>query len=148
MVEDEGGRVAAALARLLIDSGASVEVLGDEDELPEVDGLLHLASLDPVDPVGAELFAPADRARTALAARARLVVAATGQGGRFGRPANGRGDGGVAGLMKTIAKEWPDAHVRAVDLDPTEDADRPAAPLFDEVITRDNRVEAGWTGDS
>ena len=48
------------------------------------------------------------------------------------------GHGGVAGLVKTLAREWPrSVRVRVVDLDPHLDVELLAANLVQEVQARD-----------
>ena len=59
----------------------------------------------------------------AVLGRAVRVVAVTGSGGAFGQQA-GDPDGplratGVRGLIRTLAREYPDRHVRSIDVDPT-----------------------------
>lgn len=54
------------------------------------------------------------------------------------------GQGGVAGLMKTLAHEWPDVRVKVVDLNPYESNTALAAYLLPELFTADARVEVGY----
>jgi len=56
------------------------------------------------------------------------------------------GHGGVAGLMKTLAHEWPDVRVRVVDLNPREPSTVVASHLFQELFTADAQVEVGYQG--
>ena len=51
------------------------------------------------------------------------------------------GHGGPAGLIKTVAAEWPDVRARVVDLDSTDDA---AATLHRELHADDHHVEIGY----
>ena len=76
-------------------------------------------------------------------------VAATAMGGTFasagGAPAEFfAGQGGVAGLVKTLAREWPGVRSRVVDLDPRADVEVLAADLVQEVWADDPRVEVGY----
>ena len=54
------------------------------------------------------------------------------------------GHGGVAGLVKTLAREWPGVRCRVVDLDPDDAADVLAGRLVDEVFAVDGRAEVGY----
>ncbi len=78
------------------------------------------------------------------------VLAATAMGGCFGirevGPGFPPGQGGVCGLLKTVAAEWPGTRVRTVDLDPALDRDRMARLLMEELLLADPAVEVGWSG--
>ena len=95
-----------------------------------------------------------DLATTALQGGARFV-AATAMGGGFASVPSDRGGagadffaghGGIAGLVKTLAREWLEVGARVVDLDPREAADLLAARLVDELLTHDDRSEVGYLG--
>jgi NAD(P)-dependent dehydrogenase (short-subunit alcohol dehydrogenase family) len=54
-------------------------------------------------------------------------------------------DGGLAGLTKTLALEWPDVFCRAVDLAPDLPPERAVAAILAELHDPDRRrVEVGW----
>src|SRR5581483_468619 len=76
------------------------------------------------------------------------LIAATGMGGTFGlagvAPETSPTDGGVAGLAKCLAIEWPDVRVRVVDLNPVEPFDRLASHLVDELWAMESAVEIGY----
>ncbi|HUD71481.1 MAG TPA: SDR family NAD(P)-dependent oxidoreductase, partial [Dongiaceae bacterium] len=98
----------------------------------EVKGLFHLLR--------------AARADLKAAGARGLVVAATGQGGRFGLlpgtplfPAGA----GVAGLLKTLALESPALLVKSIDLDPTADAAGLALATAGEIQAGDPEIEVG-----
>jgi NAD(P)-dependent dehydrogenase (short-subunit alcohol dehydrogenase family)/acyl carrier protein len=80
------------------------------------------------------------------------LVGVTGMGGAFlSAPPHGgtqrfAGQGGVAGLIKTLAQEWPGARVKAVDLNPGEPAELLASHLFLECTEGDDQVEVGYDG--
>ncbi|MGI9002886.1 MAG: SDR family oxidoreductase [Pseudonocardia sp.] len=80
--------------------------------------------------------------------RARLV-AATRIDGAFGYRQPGApfppSHGGAAGLVKTLAREWPEVHCTVVDLDPAlPDA---AQRLAAELVADDEQLEVGWSPD-
>jgi len=130
-----------------------------------VGGILHLAPLRGTAPLTHMEFSDwraelAYRVKSLFAlagalgpdlcrAKRGFVVAVTGQGGTFGvhglPAAHFPGDGGVAGLIKTLALEWPDTHCRVVDVDPADGPDRIAAGVVAE-LARDQEVEVGRVG--
>jgi acyl transferase domain-containing protein/NAD(P)H-dependent flavin oxidoreductase YrpB (nitropropane dioxygenase family)/acyl carrier protein len=77
------------------------------------------------------------------------LIAATGLGGRFaacGEPSHSRffpGHGGIAGLVKTLAREWPTIRCRAVDLSPDDPPAALADILADELFAIDGWAEVG-----
>ncbi|HEV2771968.1 MAG TPA: SDR family NAD(P)-dependent oxidoreductase, partial [Thermoleophilaceae bacterium] len=80
------------------------------------------------------------------------IVAATSLGGGFGGdPPGGSffpGHGGVSGLVKTLALEWPGARCKVVDLDPGAETSERARQLFTELAAGDDEVEVGYRGGS
>ncbi len=89
--------------------------------------------------------------------RGAVLAAATWMGGTFGLPVAGAaesaailrrpGDGGVAGLVKTLGQELPGLVVKAIDLEPPADAgaaERIAARILEEIESGDRRVEVGY----
>jgi malonyl CoA-acyl carrier protein transacylase/NAD(P)-dependent dehydrogenase (short-subunit alcohol dehydrogenase family) len=141
---DDGGGVAVRLAALLSAHGARARVLEPGEALGQVDGLVHLGGLAP-DPRPDPVKSLFDLGKEALLGGATWIVGATGLGGAFGRRGAARPHcGGIAGLLKTIAKEWPGVRVRAVDLDPREDPARLAEYLYAELLAADDRVEVGY----
>ena len=106
---------------------------------PEVKGLFHLAK------------AAAGDLERASRIGGGALVAATAMGGCF---ASGPepvdffpGHGGIAGLVKTLAREWPEVRSRVVDLDPRLDPGLLAARLTAELMTDDDWSEVGYLGD-
>ena len=81
------------------------------------------------------------------------LIAATGLGGTFGSADAGSADffpghGGVAGLMKTLAREWPGVRARVVDLDPTDEPRGQADRLVAEALANDGWSEVGYRSGS
>ena len=78
------------------------------------------------------------------------LIAATSMGGTFGSTGAGAGadfipgHGGIAGLVKTLAREWPGVRTRVVDLDPREPIPTLADRLIDETLVDDGWSEVGY----
>ncbi|MEW6218656.1 MAG: SDR family NAD(P)-dependent oxidoreductase [Thermodesulfobacteriota bacterium] len=171
-VSDQGlaraDREGAAAAALTPEAVAAL-IAGIAAELGLVGAVVHLAPLAAAEPlpaldlaawrrlVGREtvsLFLLLQACQEGLSAPGALgrptVLAATGLGGAFGldgslaseaaRPSHG----GVAGLVKTVALEWPQARVKVVDLDPAGSVPELTAVLRTELAADDGLVEVGW----
>lgn len=78
------------------------------------------------------------------------VVAASLMGGRFGRNGSfGPGlpiGGAGAGILKSLALEWPGTVAKAVDFDGTQAKEQMAAALLDELLHTDSHAEIGYPG--
>lgn len=77
------------------------------------------------------------------------LIAATAMGGAFACagtaiPSFFPGHGAVAGLVKTLAHEWPAVHTRVVDFDPAGPVELIAANLVQEVFASDGLTEVGY----
>ena len=141
--------------------------LHEAREIGPIAGLIHAAPLGTSGEVGldprawddgirsdlrglfllAKLVAP-DLERSARDGGACLI-AATGMGGRFGQDsAFPPWHGGIAGLVKTLAREWPEVRVRSVDLDPESPVETLAERLAEELFADDPRSEVGHRGGS
>ncbi len=75
-----------------------------------------------------------------------VVLAATALGGAFGLDGTLTGfpgHGGVVGLVKTVAAEWPDTRVKVVDLDGAAPAETLARQVWRELGLADGEVEVG-----
>jgi NAD(P)-dependent dehydrogenase (short-subunit alcohol dehydrogenase family) len=139
-VVDDGGGVARAIAARLVAAGVDAhvvaEVSGDAAGVVFARGLADVRSLE--DSVA--LSRGAVRAARTLASRAgkRVLVMLQDTGGDFGlsgRAGDRAWTGGLAGLAKTAAAEWPDAGIKAIDvaragLDPDLVAQRVVDELF------------------
>ena len=105
--------------------------------IPELRGLFLLAR------------AAADDLARAAERGGACVIAATALGGVFGHGGTlpdeaFPGQGAIAGLMKTLAREWPAIRCRVVDFDPTGDPEVVAADLVHESLREDPRPEVGY----
>ncbi len=93
----------------------------------------------------------ADELQRAAENDGALLLAATAMGGCFGSGAFEQlpddfspGHGGVAGLIKSLAHEWPNVLVRVVDVDRREIADRLAAIFLTELGDPTGPIEIGY----
>jgi NAD(P)-dependent dehydrogenase (short-subunit alcohol dehydrogenase family)/malonyl CoA-acyl carrier protein transacylase/acyl carrier protein len=136
-----------------------------------IGGLIHLLPLkdrsafEPVDDGGSyerihrevkSLFYLAKEASQDLKEAAKTggacVIAATGMGGVFGSVSSQRapaffpGQGGVAGVIKSLAREWPAVRAKVIDTDPLEPPDDLAAKVLQELSADDGEVEIGYQG--
>jgi NAD(P)-dependent dehydrogenase (short-subunit alcohol dehydrogenase family)/acyl carrier protein len=132
-------------------------------------GVVHLLPLRETTPVGLDrtawsarmepelkgLFLLARAAAADLERAAKLggscLIAATALGGSYASLDRGREDldffpgrGGIAGLTKTLAREWPQVRVRVVDVDPREPGDVLADRFAAEVFASDGWPEVGY----
>jgi Acyl carrier protein len=148
VIVDDGCGIALELAGLLEQHGARVCTPLKPDG--PTDGLIHLGALRPGSgPVLPEGYGGL---RDALLSGPRWLIVATGSAGTFGHgyDADGAGDptagAGLCGLARTVAQEFPDVLVRAVDVD-TKDAPRAVAgQLFAELLAADSPVVVGYAG--
>ena len=80
------------------------------------------------------------------------MMAVTGMGGGFavGDIPGSRGhlpsQGGIAGLIKTLAHEWPGVRTKAIDVNLRDPEETLVNHLFDEFMAGDNQVEVGYDG--
>ncbi len=130
--------------------------------------IVHANPLRPADPAGLDparwaarltpevkgLFLLAKGAAPDLERAARrgggALVAATAMGGAFGSLGEVRADffpghGGVAGLVKTLAREWPTVRTRVVDLDLRDEVATLADQIADETLINDGWSEVGYS---
>ncbi len=130
------------LADALTARGATVRTVStDPDtELGDVDILVHLGAAGPSEPPSLpDAFAVL---RHAVLGGARQLLVVTGTGGRMGHrtatDAPPRSDApagmGLAGLVRTIAREYPHVSCRALDIDPKETAELLTSRLVAELV--------------
>ncbi|SMB25365.1 conserved protein of unknown function [Sterolibacterium denitrificans] len=156
ITDDELG-VATCLATRLAAYGATAQVISFSEHaaLPEsleqVDGLIHLFGLNSIARVrDAKRFF--NLVRDTLLHKASYLLVASGLGGNFGRsgtpgpkiPEDFGHGAGMAGMLKTVAREWPEVKVHYVDLDITEPADELAAYLEIELLAENPLTEVSY----
>jgi NAD(P)-dependent dehydrogenase (short-subunit alcohol dehydrogenase family) len=143
LLRRERGSVAGLIHLLPLRAGAPLEEMSFGDWRQrlrlEVKSLFHLAKA-----VSAHL-------KQAAEAGGGWLIAATAMGGSFASDGVWRssffpGQGGVAGLIKTLALEWPKVLCKVVDLDPEQSSSSLASQLLDEMAIRSDRPEVGYTG--
>ena len=116
-----------------------------------VDGILHLWSLNPANRVR-DVKRFFTFVREVFEHQARYILVASGLGGNFGCY---RADGGVlsadfgqgaglAGMIKSLAKEFPEVRAHWVDLDLSEPADDLAACLELELLAENDITEVAY----
>ncbi len=121
-VTEDGGGVAAALADRL--TGQGLDAVVTREVPPEADGVVFLGGLRDVScreeavAINREAFAAARSVAARFTRHGGMFVSVQDTGGDFGL-GGGHGDrawlGGLAALARTVAKEWPEATVKAID---------------------------------
>ena len=143
----DGGGIALDLSVLLEQHGAEVRLVGVDQvtQKARTDALVYLAALDR----GRAAILPDGfiALRDAIRSGVNQLLVVTGSGGRFARAhhPNGVAGVGLAGLVRTIAREHPDRFVRVVDVDPKEEPAQLAKHLLAELLTSDSPTAVGYT---
>ena len=153
VIDDYAG-VAAALAELLVAAGVSATVVDAVDDSLDgvifLGGLRRITTVDDALAVNREAFVAARSLATGAKA-ARLLVTVSDLGGDFGigAPDNLHAwSAGLTGLIRTAAIEWPDAGVRAIDVErANRDAGALAAAIADELLAGGTELEVGLAAD-
>lgn len=153
ITEDDRG-IASLVAANLRAQGAEVSVLGfpaedstvspDADQaLARCDALIHLAAVRADASIaGVKQFFPLIRAAVMGPLRHLLVL--EDQGGDFsGRGASTQG-GGLAGMVKSLAREFPGLRASWLDAAAAEGAEAIAAYVLAELRANDTVIEAAW----
>jgi acyl transferase domain-containing protein/NAD(P)H-dependent flavin oxidoreductase YrpB (nitropropane dioxygenase family)/NADP-dependent 3-hydroxy acid dehydrogenase YdfG len=142
----DGGGIALDLSVLLEQHGAEVRLLGLDQALQttRTDALIYLAALDR----GRAAILPDGfvTLRDALCGGVRQLLVVTGSGGRFARTHNPNGVAGIGllGLVRTVAREFPDRFVRVVDVDPKEEPTNLAGYVLAELFTAGSPTAVGY----
>jgi len=122
-ITDDGGGIASRLAERLMEAGAQVIVTAavpaDARAVICLDGLRPVHEADAALATNADLFQIATTVAAGYEANGGLFVTVQDTGGDHGL-FSASGDrawlGGLSGLAKTAAQEWPKAVVRTIDL--------------------------------
>ncbi|PZS21984.1 MAG: type I polyketide synthase [Pseudonocardiales bacterium] len=146
----DGVGLALELSVLLERRGASVRLLrpeqsiADHPELAGTDALIYLTALDRGRP--AVLPDGFTALRDAVLGGVTQLLVVTGSGGRFARAHNPNGVAGIGlpGLVRTIAREFPDRFVRVIDVDPKEEPVLLATHLLAELLTPNAPISVGY----
>ena len=156
LVTDDGGGIAEQLAARIESYGAQVRILPFTGDLPppvelqSADGLVHLWGLHG-EHRASDVARFYDLLRQTLLQKTVSLVVAAGLGGHYGHfrgdsapPHHYRRGAGLAGLLKSVAKEWPEIHARCVDLDQRDTPAELARYLELEILARDNQLEVAY----
>jgi NAD(P)-dependent dehydrogenase (short-subunit alcohol dehydrogenase family) len=153
IVDDSTGVGVALEARLSALGHRSIRLQGEDAVAAHepAKALVHLGALGPGGVSAAELLSLAQQLRADLEAAAATggaaLIGATAFGGAFGvdgLPEAARAeDAAVCGFVKTLALEWRDVRVTAVDLDRA-DPETLAAQIAAELLAADGLVEVGY----
>ncbi len=155
LITDDGRGVAAALAERLTARG--IEAAVTRDVPPEADGVVFLGGLrevaDPEDAIAVnrDAFTAARTVAARFTQQGGLFVTVQDTGGDFGLSGR-QGDrawlGGLAALARTLAKEWPEAAVKAIDCECAgRDTGRIADALADELCHGGTLLDVGLHAD-
>jgi acyl transferase domain-containing protein/NAD(P)H-dependent flavin oxidoreductase YrpB (nitropropane dioxygenase family)/NAD(P)-dependent dehydrogenase (short-subunit alcohol dehydrogenase family)/acyl carrier protein len=155
LITDDGRGIARELAARIELRGAQARLLDFAADLPTlgalepVDGLIHLWGLH-ADHCDRDLARFYELLRTMLVHKMAYLVAASGLSGRFGHfhgdasPLDHRRGAGLAGLIKSVAKERPEIHARCVDLELSETPLALAEYLELELLADDSVVDVAY----
>ncbi|PTU33008.1 type I polyketide synthase [Stenotrophobium rhamnosiphilum] len=152
LISDDRLGLAPRVAALLQARGVEVQIVDFPSakalpsDLDQIDGLVHLWSLNPASRLRdvKRLFAVA---RDSLQKKGRHILVASTLRGDFGS-ANARSEfsygAGLAGLVKTVVKEFPDLHARWVDFDLAESLDAIAGYIEQELLDQNPLPEVAY----
>ena len=154
LISDDRLGLAEKVASLLHGRGATAEIVDFPSattipaDLDQIDGLIHLWSLNPNSRARdvKRFFAVV---RASLQKKARHLMVATALGGDFGASgagANFRRGGGLAGMVKSVAKEFPELRAHWVDFDLSESLDAIARSIEQELLAENPLPEVAYQG--
>jgi hypothetical protein len=143
---NDAERLEAALRALTEQHGPVGAFIHLQPPVPEPDCCNQL--FDPADERAARLvFLLAGRLQPWLCAAARsgwaafvTVTRLDGELGLNGTAGHGAVGGGLAGLTKTLSREWESVYCRAIDLHPDLDAEQAAARIAGEIYDPDRSI--------
>jgi acyl transferase domain-containing protein/NAD(P)H-dependent flavin oxidoreductase YrpB (nitropropane dioxygenase family)/NAD(P)-dependent dehydrogenase (short-subunit alcohol dehydrogenase family) len=141
VIVDDGGDIGLEIFDLVERLGGHPRTAEDVSDL-DADYVVHLGGLraddEPVLPGAYE------DVRTCLGSGVKGLVVATAGGGTFGFGSDEAcPDLGLHGLIRTAAHEYPDVHVRAVDVNPKDSHRVIATAIVAELTTVDGPVVVG-----
>ena len=137
--------VADAIAAALKNHGIA-SVVGDVSTAGEFAGVINLVS-DAADYRAASRYA-LGLAKKLGAEKAELFVTVSTLGGAFGLngvKAESLGQSGALGFTKALSAEWPDALVKAIDVDASLNAETVAQHVVSELLSGDRSIEVGFS---
>ena len=139
----DAGEVAPNLARRLEESGLDVTIVPADASVAGARVLIDLAGLDAAPPSGCN--AAALRAPVVAALRRAADLAARGAAPAvFVMVHSGIRNAGVAGVAKALAREWPEALVRSVEIEPGAAPDTVAGRIVAELVATEQTVEVSY----
>ncbi|WP_329060702.1 SDR family NAD(P)-dependent oxidoreductase [Streptomyces sp. NBC_01429] len=151
----DGGGLTGLVARKLAERGVDATAVAEVPE--DARGVVHLGALtasgtpDEAREVHRSVFRAARTVAAQVAGVRRLFVTVQDTGGDFGLGGHAPDRawlGGVAALVRTAAKEWPDASVKAVDCERGgRDDEAVAEAIVRELLEGGPAAEAGLRAD-
>ncbi len=147
LVTRDSHGIAEALVAKLAEQGVSAKI-GDLGTAGPFAGVMHLADVSASGDYRAPTHNALALAKKLTAENAEVFMTVSGLGGRFGLTGTKReqlGQVGALGFTRALAQEWPDAVVKAVDVDLSLNAADLAQALVDELISGDRTNEVGFS---
>lgn len=147
LVTRDGLGVAEALHEKLKAHGVA-SVVGTVETAGDFAGVIHLETLQQKGDHKAPARTLLALSKRLTAEKAECFLTVTGLGGSFGLGGVAKdalGQVGALGFTKALAQEWPDAIVKAVDVDVALGAQAIAQHLVDELFSSDRCAEVGFT---
>ena len=123
-------------------------IVGDVSTDGHFAGVINLATLGATGDYRAAPRSLLALSKKVGAEKAELFVTVTGLGGQFGldgTPRETLGQVGALGFTKALAQEWPDALVKAIDVDASLSAETVAQHIVEEIVSGDRCAEVGFT---
>ncbi|MBX7114377.1 MAG: aminotransferase class I/II-fold pyridoxal phosphate-dependent enzyme [Myxococcaceae bacterium] len=147
LVTQDPGSLATEVVRVLKERGVNA-VIGNAETQGGFSGVIHLGSLKSTNDYKAPVRELLKLAQRFTPETAEAFVTVTGLGGHFGlqelKP-EAFCTVGALGFTKALAHEWPDARVKAIDVDTRIAASALAAHIVDELLSTDATSEVGFT---
>lgn len=157
VVTDDGTGIAPVLAQHLQAQGIAAQVVAtaavpaDADWVVFLGGLQALADVDAALNVNRQAFQLAKTLAPHLGKQGGVFISVQDTGGDFGLAGTDElraWTGGLPGLIKTAAQEWPQARLKAIDLNRAgRDAATLAAILADEILAGGPELEVALAAD-